>query len=107
MPISDSGMPIRYANLGLRYANPVGCQSIGILLLSGVPSTHGISTDGPGVDIHETTHAKSIAGIAVCLGGVGVQMLCLHQHLTAPDSTAAEVSAAGIDDIISVIRSTL
>ena len=66
----------------------------------GAPRQLDVGTFEPSISeglarVHETTNAKSISGIAVCLGGVAMQMLCLRQHLTAPDSTAAEVSAAG------------
>ena len=67
----------------------------------GAPRQLDVGTYEPAISeglarVHETANSKSISGIAVCLGGVTMQMLCLRQHLTAaPDSTAAEVSAAG------------
>ena len=66
----------------------------------GAPRQVEVGTHEPAIAegltrIHETSNSKSISGIAICLGGVACQLLCLRQHLTAPDSTAAEVSAAG------------
>ena len=48
-----------------------------------------------GTERATTLHGKSYTGIITMLAGAPLQVLCLRQHLVAPDSHTAEVTAAG------------